>query len=518
MKALLDGEWSDALLDPHRGAGDLRVAVLGWMPLAPVDGLHFRRPRSLRLVWNYVREIGLGATLTKIASRREERHRNEVFVAVGVGRVLESPAGSALAPGAIVELVAPRHPACVERVVLHSSLARATSPALVRLVRDGQLALLAAPASVGAAREVEALAGWTAESGVRVAPGIVSRALDRARALLEAANWQTARFLDVARATEVVERTTASPAPAAAAAAARLGRRARPPAVEAALFGYGNYAKTAILPSLPREVEVVAIHEVDPLQMPRRLARGGVWDTSPGLREDERFDAVFVAGFHHTHAALAVAALERGAVAVVEKPVATTEQDLAALLKAARLPGRRLFSCFHKRYSALNALVRRDLRVAPGDPVSYHCIVYEVPLPARHWYRWPRSRGRVVSNGCHWLDHFLFLNDFADVRWADCVEARDGTVSCSVELANGAFFTMALTDRGSERLGVQDHVELRANGVTVTIDNGWRYRAEAPDRVLRTRRANRLDAYRCMYRAIGRALVEGREGDSVQSI
>src|SRR5581483_3643815 len=202
----------------------------------------------------------------------------------------------------------------------------------------------------------------------------------------------------------------------------------------------------------------------------------------------------------------------------VEKPIVTTEEQLAEVLDAVQPGGRRLFSCFHKRYSPFNELALADLGIAPGDPVSYHCIVYEVPLPARHWYRWPRSRSRIVSNGCHWLDHFLFLNGFPDVRDATIAAVTPDALSCAVTLANGAVFTMVLTDRGSERLGVQDHVELRAGGVTVAIANGAVYRAEGPDRVLRRRRASRLAGHRRMYAAIGRAILEGEPGDSPRSI
>ena len=515
MKVLLSGRWLDAALDPHRDPSFVRVQVLAWLPLARVDDLSFRRSFSPRLVWNYVREVGARATLDKVASRYQERFRNEVCIAAGIGRVLEAPAGSGFAVGALVELIAPRHPLAVERAVLARELLRAASSELVARLEPSRLLLLGDAEGAGVLPgDLAALAGWAPESDARPAPECLRRGLELARDALVRARWQDARALDVESPTAVAERRGAP---------ARVPARVagRPGVLSAALFGYGNYAKTAILPSLPREIRIDTVHEIDPLQIPlpwARRARAIAWDTSPSLRHDERPDVVFLAGFHHTHAPLAIAALERGAVAVVEKPVATTEEQLGRLVGALRAPGRRLFSCFHKRYSPLNDVARADLGVGRGEPISYHAIVYEVPLPARHWYRWPSSRSRIVSNGCHWLDHFLFLNDFAEVADADLTIGTDGTMSCAVSLANGAFCTMVLTDRGSERLGVQDHVELRAGGVTVTIENGARYRAEGPDRVLRRRSVSRLAAYRHMYQAIGRAIVNGGAGDSVESV
>jgi hypothetical protein len=156
--------------------------------------------------------------------------------------------------------------------------------------------------------------------------------------------------------------------------------------------------------------------------------------------------------------------------------------------------------------------------VGPGEAIHYHCIVYEVPLPRLHWYLWPNSRSRLTSNGCHWIDHFLFLNDYAAVRRSDLFVAGDGTISASLELENGAVFTMTLTEHGSERIGVQEHVELRAGGSTVRMVNGGLYEAEGPDRVLRRRRINKMESYFRMYRTIGRAVAEGRPGDSLRSI
>jgi len=362
---------------------------------------------------------------------------------------------------------------------------------------------------------LQQVAGWTRRSGATLEAAHVARALEAARDELRHARWEDARALEVDLG-------------ASSTIAERLPSATRRPqaSLDAVLFGYGNYAKTAILPNLPRSIRVTTIHEVDPLQMPRALqrpVRGGhrvAWDTAPFLRDDEAPGVAFIAGFHHDHAPLAAEVLRRGGVAVVEKPLVTSGEHLRELLVALRAPGSRLFGCFHKRYSPFNALALEDLGIAAGagDPVSYHCLVYEVPLPARHWYRWPSSRTCIVSNGCHWLDHFLFLNDYAAVRAKSLVAAPDGTVSCTVTLANGAFFTMTLTHRGSERLGVRDHVELRANGVTVTIENGARYRAEGRDRVLRVRRQNRLAIYGTMYRDIGAKIVAGADGDSLRSV
>jgi len=242
------------------------------------------------------------------------------------------------------------------------------------------------------------------------------------------------------------------------------------------------------------------------------------WDSSPNVRAIEDFDVYFIAGYHHAHAPLASTALRRGAYAVTEKPLAVDRSQLAELLGAMRDTEGGFFACFHKRYSPFNDYAWKDLGCESGEPINYHCVVYEVPLPDLNWYRWPNSKSRLISNGCHWLDHFLFLNHFCEVMSMSIDEAPDGTINCSVTLENGAYFTMVLTDTGSERIGLQDHVELRARGVTVTIVNNARYLAENARRVMRRARINKTLPYGLMYRLIAEQIAAGDVGDSLASV
>ncbi|HEU4559352.1 MAG TPA: Gfo/Idh/MocA family oxidoreductase, partial [Longimicrobium sp.] len=252
--------------------------------------------------------------------------------------------------------------------------------------------------------------------------------------------------------------------------------------------------------------------------LPNPLPGDRAWDTSPFLRPGETPDVVLIAGYHHTHAGLAVEALRRGAWAVVEKPLCTTLAQLEALLDAMGDRPSRLFACFHRRYSRFNAMALHDLGVTRGDPVDYHCTVFEIPLPPLHWYRWPASGSRQMSNGCHWIDHFLYLNAYSPPRRWTMDAGSSGTLHACAELENGAYFTLTLTDRGSVRTGVQEHVELRANDRTVRVVDFRRYQAESTDRVLRHARARKLDAFGQMYRAIGRAIHQGAPGDSRESV
>ncbi|MHB1026153.1 MAG: Gfo/Idh/MocA family oxidoreductase [Desulfobacteria bacterium] len=506
MKIMVGREWKDGFPDYHRGPGEYRLEVLACRNLEKIEGLHFVRRKDPRLLWNYLREIGPTAVLRKVASRSHEKYRNEKYVSCGLGRVIESADESKFPLGQTVVFLAPCQPACAERVVLPEEMLLKVDPlAEIEAPSDHVLHLSVEADEVAPDRWWAPLTGWSGYSGRRLERERCAEILGRALSAVRQTPWEGARSLPVDRGPMAETKGRSGPAPT----------RRRPHTV---LFGYGNYAKTIILPNVRPCLSVDCIHEIDPTQLPLKEDADKAWDTSPIPRDDENYDVWLVAGFHHTHGPLAVRAIEQGAWAVVEKPVVVDESQLEQLLAAMRTSQGRLFSCFHKRYLPFNRLALRDLGVNPGDPVSYHCIVFEVPLPELHWYRWPNSGSRLVSNGWHWLDHFLFLNGYADVEFFDIAAARDGTLNCTVGLKNGAFFTMALTDHGSARIGVQDHVELRAGDATVRIVNESAYTAERGNAVVRRLRVNKIDTYRTMYEDVCRRIAEGGEGDSAHSL
>jgi predicted dehydrogenase len=506
MKILINSKWKDGFLDYHPHPNEYIIQVLAWRSLERSEGLYFVRPKSLRLIWNYLLEIGLVAVFRKILSRGKERYRNEKYISCGVGRVLESFGKTKFGEGQIVSILAPDYPACIERIALCEELIFEIDQSIIPSIPENTIVYVPL-------RDIEArrgrwwsdFCGWSNYSGQNVydEPRQLCQKLQEA---IRHTNWRDGLRLQLNEPTKISYRN------------GQIKSKKNDSHKRAVLFGYGNYAKTIILPNIKKYLNVEHIHEVDPMQIPVESRLVNLWDTSPNPTDPEEYDVYLIAGFHHTHAPLAIIALEHGACAVVEKPIVVTKDQLADLLTAMKNSAGRLFCCFHKRYLPMNRWAFEDMEVIPGKPVSYHCIVYEVPLPEFHWYRWQNSKSRLISNGCHWIDHFLYLNNFCEVYAYDLSMSKDCTISCFVELRNGACFTMTLTDKGSERIGVQDYIEVRANNATIKMINGSRYLAENKDRIIRKRRINKMESYKKMYQQIGQRILDDADGDSIQSV
>lgn len=485
-------------IDYYRGQGDLRIKVAVFLNVSRIEGLYFEREKSLRLLWNYWREIGFKAVLTKIRSRHAERARNVKFLSVGVGYVEEADSGSQFARE-LVMFVAPQHPRLLDSIVLCEALVHRITNDHDLPEKAGVLIHDEIDSSVSSA--LEPLCGWDKISQTPI-PAIDWSLISR---MLHDHNYSAAkRYRNNARDYHDI-------------LPASFQRKTSGNVKYATLFGYGNYAKSVILANLPDSLVVTRIHELDPIQIPHR-ERHVTWDTSPGPRTNDANRVFFTAGYHHTHTDQAVICLRSGGDAVIEKPLVVNEQQLSDLLDGLQASRGRAFACFQKRYSIFNQHAREDLEVAEGEPVSYHCIVYEVPLPPLHWYRWPSSRSRLISNGCHWIDHALYLNGFPAFETISVFQSSSSEINVSVEFSNGAFFTMILTDKGSSRIGMQDYVELRANGKTVKIANSTSYQSESSDRIIRKCRANKMKSYANMYRTIGQRILGDGPGDSLESV
>ena len=498
---ILCDKWADGYLDYYRPEKYVRIQVQSWWIIQSIQDMFHKQPRNWRRIWNYIGEYGPAVVIRKIRSRSGEKFRDQRVLATGLGTIVESDSGGFFAKGQKVAFIAPCHPPCVERVVLPPELVRPIDSKIFdRTTLKGKIILIQKEVNE---ERFDELAGWSEYSGSEL-PKVTSLLLQNIVERWSNFDTSEATTIELSEPSQIKEHVSTG--------------RSQSGDFKAVLFALGNYAKTMLLPNINPRIKIACVHEIDPVQIKKVDSLSWDADTSPFPRPDEHYDVYFIAGFHNSHAPLAAHALKSGAWAVVEKPLVTTWAEFNLLKEALRQNPRRYFAGFHMRYNRLWKLAIKDLNLKEGEPVHYHCIVYEIPNPRKHWYNWPSARSRIVSNSCHWIDHFFFLNKYRKPERYDLWKGKNGDFHISIELENGAVFGMHLTEQGSKRTGVQDHVELRANGVTVCVFKGSRYISENNQRIIRRCRVNKLHSYKEMYRSICDAIIQGKEGDSITSI
>lgn len=485
-------EMVNGLLDEWIHDSEVRITIEWLHPLRDVSEQFVSHPKSLRTVWNYIWRVGPVSVWRKVISRWAERSRNEKWACVGRGRIIESRSPEK-PQGLSVLFFAPSINPNAMRVVLDQAFVVSGTGRF----RSG--------GKVEVPSQLNPYLAWSRFSGIPIDKGEVLAGMVKLSEFFE----------------PMGNMENQHPSPSGDAI---VTRQDAPPTSEhkltAGIFGLGHYAKHVILPNLTKDFRLSCIHEIDPHQLAGHRFRNVTLDTSPEPHPDERYDLWFASGYHHTHAALAAHALALQSAVAVEKPIATNRQEMDVIRKAIiENPNGKFFACFQRRYSEYNDWIYEDLRADNySGPLNYNCISYDIPLSHLHWYSWPSSRSRLISNGCHWIDHFMFLNDYSEIIFADSIPLKGEGALGILILANGAELTLRLTEEGSSRIGVREYIEISANGRTATIRDNRFYQSMDSRRVLRQKKINVMGAYSVMYRDICRRVASNMPGDSLASL
>jgi predicted dehydrogenase/threonine dehydrogenase-like Zn-dependent dehydrogenase len=179
--------------------------------------------------------------------------------------------------------------------------------------------------------------------------------------------------------------------------------------VGVSLIGLGNHALAQHLPNL-RSIDGVEIRGIasatarNATVVAEKVGATLVTTDVDELLADEGTDAVIISSNQPEHFDHICRTLDAGKALLVEKPMVTTEDDLAFLLKRMDAAGAApVFATgLNRRYSPLVAQLRAAIPV-PIDSITY--TVTRPYLPPDHWSLDPvDGGGRLVSEGEHFLD------------------------------------------------------------------------------------------------------------------
>lgn len=250
--------------------------------------------------------------------------------------------------------------------------------------------------------------------------------------------------------------------------------------VKVGLVGLGAFMNSTIIPHL-KEVEGVEVRAIcHPKGLPAKktgIAAGAAYVTAEyrTLLEDKEINLIICATRHRSHATMAVKALEAGKNIYIEKPLALNEAELDLVMKAAERSKGRLLVGFNRRFS-YHFIEARNVFANAQTPLA---IVYRVnagPLEATHWSYDLEEGGRIIGEGCHFVDALQFLTGSKPRRIAAVGVPTGGAVAhednftISVEFENGSLGTVIYTSLGNFKLP-KEYLEIYGDGKIMVIDN-----------------------------------------------
>jgi predicted dehydrogenase len=260
-----------------------------------------------------------------------------------------------------------------------------------------------------------------------------------------------------------------------------LGRAAAPVAGEIGVgfVGAGAFARGVLLPQFQGRPgvsmrRVATAHGLTAFDAQRKFGFKDVGTDAGEVVSDPAVGLVCIVTRHDAHAALVVDALRAGKHVFVEKPLALDEAQLRAVEDAAASSTGLLLVGFNRRFAPLAVAMRAAL--AGRGPMVATYRVNAGPLPPGHWLNDPEvGGGRIVGEGCHFVDFLSFLTGDAGIT---SVEARCAgrprgpaeDVAIQIGFADGSVAQILYTAKGDPALG-KERVEAHAGGASAVLDD-----------------------------------------------
>jgi predicted dehydrogenase len=259
----------------------------------------------------------------------------------------------------------------------------------------------------------------------------------------------------------------------------RTGVQAGNPGI--GLIGAGSFAQGVLVPALRKlDVDLLGVSSAGGVSARKAAEEHGFRYLAASPEEilaDPETHAVIIATRHGDHARLAAEALRAGKAVFVEKPLALTDPELDDVMDAARAGSAPLMVGFNRRFAPATLFLRERLGGLPGAKVV-HVRANAGYIPPDSWVHDPvDGGGRLIGEGCHFIDLALFLTGSPAVRVETTALAGDDPVAAlqdnfvvSLQCADGSVASVLYTAKGSPRSG-KERVEMFAGGRTGIIDD-----------------------------------------------
>jgi len=284
--------------------------------------------------------------------------------------------------------------------------------------------------------------------------------------------------------------TSLSVAPSAVAANPRSSAVDAPPAV--GVIGAGNFARAVLLPELVRtKARLAAIATLNGLGAAYAAHKFGaakaVTDYQVILNDPE-IHAVFILVGHHLHARFVAEALAVGKHVFVEKPLAINETQLEEIVSTCKkigtdtklAEGNRgsiplLMVGFNRRFSAHTVKIR-ELLAGRTEPLTMTMTVNAGAILPEHWTQDPeRGGGRIIGEGCHFIDLLAFLagapvTSVAASMVGGSAPVRDDKMSILLTFADGSVGTVHYFANGAKSYP-KETLEIFSDGRVIRMEN-----------------------------------------------
>jgi predicted dehydrogenase/threonine dehydrogenase-like Zn-dependent dehydrogenase len=252
--------------------------------------------------------------------------------------------------------------------------------------------------------------------------------------------------------------------------------------VRIGLIGAGSFAQAMHIPNIAKipnaELRAIAVRNGPAVATIAKRAGASLATTDyQEILADPEIDAVIIATRHNAHAQLCIEAAKAGKHVFVEKPLALTAEDCAAVAEAVAHAGVLLAVGFNRRYSPHIRLAKRLLTDRTGPKM----MVYRANagfIPLNHWVYDPvEGGGRIVGEACHFIDLLTYIagSEIASVYAVPLTQAgaeysSDNNLAMTIAFADGSVGQIMYACNGTSDYP-KERVEITCDRTAIGIDD-----------------------------------------------
>jgi predicted dehydrogenase len=255
----------------------------------------------------------------------------------------------------------------------------------------------------------------------------------------------------------------------------------KPATCKLGVLGAGLFANATLLPAIKKVdgVELIGIASAGGLHAQHSAKKFGfayAASNDDEILNDANINTVAILTRHDSHADLVVRALRAGKHVFVEKPLAVNSEQLSAISnQLLNTEHCLLITGFNRRFAPLTQILHSSL-ASRHEPLYMHYRVNAGYIPLNHWVHDPTiGGGRIIGEGCHFVDFLTFLAGAAPVRVTACAlpdngKYREDNISMTFVFPDGSIGVVDYLANGDKSFP-KERVEVFCGGRVAVLDD-----------------------------------------------
>jgi len=248
--------------------------------------------------------------------------------------------------------------------------------------------------------------------------------------------------------------------------------------VRIGVLGAGLYASAVFLPVIQKSTSVQKLgicsaKGLNARQLAKKYQFQFACSDENDIYSNDEINTVVILTRHNEHARQIISGLQSNKHIYCEKPLALNPSELLAVKSAWENSEAKLMVGFNRRYSAFIQKAKNFLHTSV-EPSVIHYRVNAGFIPPNHWVHDPaQGGGRIIGEGCHFIDLCIFLTDSKPVSiqtlgLPNLGKYNDDNVVINMVFANGSISTIEYLANGDKSVE-KETLEIFSGGRVVQL-------------------------------------------------